>query len=276
MRRRELVSFLCIAYHVSTRRACSVLQTARSMVYYQSRKEAQAVLRSRIKEIAATRVRYGYRRIHTLLAREGWRVNTKRIYRLYCEEGLQLRHKVPKRRVAAKLRMDRENPHHPNDVWAMDFMADNLFNGQRLRLLTIVDACSRICPFIGVNFHYKAVDVVEALDQATKRYGYPRTIRVDNGPEFVSKELDLWAYTHQVQLDFSRPGKPTDNAFIESFNSRCRQECLNTFWFLSLEDAKSKIEAWRVEYNSDRPHSAIGNIPPVEFLATYGLPSQVA
>jgi len=134
----------------------------------------------------------------------------------------------------------------------MDFMADQLYNGQRLRILTIVDAFGKLCPAIGVGYRYPATDVIDTLDHAVREYGIPKTIRVDNGPEFISKELDLWAYTHGVELDFSSPGKPTDNAFIEAFNSRFRQECLNTAWFLGLNDAKSKIEAWRMEYNYRR------------------------
>lgn len=147
----------------------------------------------------------------------------------------------------------------------MDFMHDELFNGRRIRLLTVVDNFSRVSPMIGVRSAYRGADVVEDLKAAAKEYGIPKRIRVDNGPEFVSKELDVWAYLHGVTLDFSRPGKPTDNAFIESFNSRLRQECLNQSWFLSLEDAQQKIEAWRVDYNRVRPHSAIGNVPPAEF-----------
>ena len=147
----------------------------------------------------------------------------------------------------------------------MDFVADQLYNGQRLRCLTIVDAFSKLCPTIGVGFQYPAADVVRALDQTAGEYGYPKTIRVDNGPEFISKELDLWAWSHGVTLDFSRPGKPTDNAFIESFNSRFRQECLNASRFLNLNDARFKIESRRREYNTARPHSAIGNKTPAEF-----------
>lgn len=145
-------------------------------------------------------------------------------------------------------------------------MHDELFDGRRLRVLTIVDNFSRVSTGIGVKTKYQATDVVDTLAVATAEQGMPKRIRVDNGPEFVSKELDLWAYTHSVTLDFSRPGKPTDNAFIESFNSRLRQECLNQSWFLSLEDAQAKIEAWRLDYNHVRPHSAIGDMPPVEFV----------
>lgn len=238
----------------------------RSVYYYCSRKDDQALLRKRIKDIAAIRVRYGYKRIHTLLQREGWQINHKRVYRLYCEEGLQMRYKSPKRRVSAKLRDDRQPALSPNECWSMDFMADQLFSGRRIRLLTIVDNFSRVSPFIGVGFSYKAHDVVAALELAVRRHGKPDRIRVDNGPEFISRDLDLWAYANKVILDFSRPGKPTDNAFIESFNSRLRQECLNQHWFLSLNDAKEKVEEWRQDYNDFRPHSALGNIPPAEFF----------
>ena len=208
---------------------------------------------------------YGYKRIYIYLRREGWEINHKRVYRLYCQEGLQMRRKRPKRRVAAQKRDLRTPITKTHEVWSMDFVADNLYNGQRLRILTIVDAFSKVSPAIGVGFQYKALDVVNTLDTAIKKHGCPKMIRVDNGPEFVSKELDLWAYSHGVTLDFSRPGKPTDNAFIESFNSRFRQECLNESWFLNLNDARIKIESWWREYNNLRPHSSIGNKTPAEF-----------
>jgi putative transposase len=268
------VDFLRTAFQVSVRRACAVMLVHRAQYNYKSRKNEQAVLVERIKDIATLRTHYGYKRIYIYLKREGWRINHKRVYRLYCQEGLQLRRKKPKRRVAAKRRDDRAPITKMRDVWAMDFVADNLYNGQKLRCLTVVDAYSRLCPIIGVGFNYKATDVVTSLDEAVRKYGYPRTIRVDNGPEFISKELDLWAWSHGVTLDFSRPGKPTDNAFIESFNSRFRQECLNASWFLNLNDAKLKIESWRQEYNTARPHSAIGNKTPAEFAETASLASQ--
>ena len=201
-------------------------------------------------------------------------INHKRVYRLYCQEGLQLRRKKPKRRVAAKMRNDRTPITASHDVWSMDFVADQLYNGQRLRCLTIVDAFSKLSPAIGVGFQYRAGDVVETLEKAIREHGCPKAIRVDNGPEFISKELDLWAFVHGVTLDFSRPGKPTDNAFIESFNSRFRQECLNASWFLNLNDARLKIESWRQDYNTARPHSAIGNKTPAEFAEFSSLASQ--
>lgn len=251
-------------WDVSIRRACSVLKAGRSSYHYKSRRDDQAILKKQIKQIAETRVRYGYRRIHVLLCREGWQVNPKRIYRLYNEMGLQLRNKTPKRKVRAKLREDRQAAQHPNDVWAMDFVHDQTFDGGKLRILTVVDTYSRYVPATDVRRSYKASDVVQTLERVCRQTGYPKTIRVDQGTEFVSKDLDLWAYQNDVMLDFSRPGKPTDNAFIESLNGSFRAECLNAHWFLDLADARRKCEAWRRDYNEVRPHSSIGNRPPVE------------
>ena len=220
----------------------------------------------RIREIAATRVRYGYRRIHVLLRRQGWQVNAKRVYRLYREIGLQLRNKAPKRRVKAKLREDRRPATRSNETWAMDFVHDQLATGTKLRVLTIVDTFSRFSPAIEPRFNFRGADVVEVLERVGREVGFPAAIRVDQGSEFVSRDLDLWAYQRGVTLDFSRPGKPTDNAFIESFNGKLRAECLNTHWFMSLDDARRKCEAWRRDYNEERPHSAIGNKTPIELI----------
>ena len=223
-------------------------------------------MRLRIKEIAAVRVRYGYKRIHVLLRREGWRVNHKRVYRLYCEEGLNLRTKRPKRRVMAAHRVGRPAITTVNESWSMDFVTDSLFNGRRFRALTLVDNYSRECLAIEVGQRLRGEDVVNVLKRIELSHGLPESIRLDNGPEFISKELDRWAYEHHVTLDFSRPGKPVDNAFVESFNGSFRDECLNTHWFLSLEDAQEKIEAWRRDYNDWRPHSALDNLSPRQYL----------
>ena len=210
-----------------------------------------------------TRVRYGYRRVHVLLQREGWSGNIKRTYRIYRDLGLQLRNKTPKRRVKAKLRDDRQEAVCPNEVWAMDFVHDQLATGKKIRVLTIVDTFSRYVPALEPRFSYRAEDVVKTLERICPMIGYPKTIRVDQGTEFVSRDLDLWAYTKGVTLDFSRPGKPTDNAYIEAFNGRLRTECLNQHWFLSLADATKKLEDWRRYYNEERPHGAIGNKVPI-------------
>jgi putative transposase len=274
-RKRQLVDHARSTWRVSIRRACRALPVDRSTYHYRSRRTGQAELTERIKEIAATRVRYGYRRIHVLLRREGWPVNAKRVYRLYRELGLQLRNKTPKRRVRAKLRNDRCSATRSNETWAMDFVHDQLATGRKLRVLTILDIFSRFSPALEPRFNFSGADVVRVLEGICKEVGFPAAIRVDQGSEFVSRDLDLWAYQRGVTLDFSRPGKPTDNAFIESFNGKFRAECLNAHWFMTLDDARRKCEAWRRDYNEERPHSAIGNKVPIELVdrsAACGLP----
>jgi len=199
-------------------------------------------------------------------APDGWRVNAKRVYRLYRDMGLQLRHKTPKRRVKAKLREDRRPATRSNETWAMDFVHDQLATGTKLRVLTIIDTFSRFSPAIEPRFNFRRANVVEVLERVGREVGLPAVIRVDQGSEFVSRDLDLWAYQRGVTLDFSRPGKPTDNAFIESFNGKFRTECLNAHWFMSLDDARRKCEAWRRDYNEERPHSSIGNKAPIELV----------
>ena len=219
----------------------------------------------RIKEITETRVHYGYRRVCVVLKREGWPDNHKRVYRLYQEEGLSLRLKRPKRNKAARLRQPKHLVTAMNQIWSMDFVADALFDGRRLRALTVVDNYTRESLAIDVGQSLKGEDVVNTLNRIAMHRGLPATIKVDNGSEFISKVMDKWAYERGVELDFSRPGKPTDNAKVESFNGRFRQECLNAHWFLSLEDAKCKIEQWREYYNEARPHSALQWATPAEF-----------
>lgn len=232
-------------WKVSVRKACSTLRIDRSLYTYKGKRGEQAPLKSRIKEICETRVRYGYRRVHVLLLREGWPINMKRTRRLYNELGLQLRNKTPKRRVKAKLREERTDATHSNQVWAMDFVHDQLATGRKLRILTIVDTHTRFAPATDPRFSYRGEDVVQTLERVCRQVGYPKLIRVDNGSEFISRDLDLWAYANDVTLDFSRPGKPTDNAYIESFNGKFRAECLNQHWFLTLDDARQKMEDWR-------------------------------
>lgn len=176
-------------------------------------------------------------------------------------DGIQLRNKTRKRRVKAKLREDRQKAVGPNDVWAMDFVHDQLATGKKIRVLTVVDTFSRYVPVLDPRFSYRAEDVVGTLEQVCPRIGYPKTIRGDRGSEFVSRDLDLWAYTKGVTLYFSRPGKPINNAYIEAFNCRFRAECLDVHWFLTLADAAEKMEDWRRYYDEDRPHGAIGQVP---------------
>ncbi len=248
-----------VGWGMSIRRACRALSFDTSMYHDKSRRHGQAGLEERINAICETRVRYGYRRVHLLLRREGWMINQKRTRRITNELGLQLRHKAPKRRVKAKLRDDLCDAVAPNETWAMDFVHDQLATGARLRVLTVVDIFSRYAAVIDPRFSYRGEDVVQTLERICATVGYPKTIRVDQGTEFVSRDGDLWAYAHEVTLDFSRPGKPTDNADIEAFNGRFRAECLSTHWFLTLADAREKMEAWRRYYNEERPHDAIGD-----------------
>ena len=253
-------------YRVSERRAVRVLAAHRSAIRYRPKRPMiDAPIRKRMEEIAAVRIRYGYRRIHILLQREGWNVNLKRVYRIYCLAGLNLRGKRPKRRRMASHRMARPDVTRANDCWTMDFVSDALFNGKRFRALTVMDQFTRECLAIYADQHIKGEQVVALMHQLTACTGVPSRLQTDNGSKFISKALDKWAYEHNVTMDFSRPGKPTDNPFIESFNGSFRDECLNIHWFLSLQDAQEKIENWRVDYNHFRPHSALGNIPPRQF-----------
>ena len=227
---------------------------------------SNAPLRLRIKEIAASRLRYGYQRIHILLPREGWQVNHKKVLRIYREEGLNLRSKRPKRRVSVAHRLERPEITDVDQCWSMDFVADNLFNGRRIRALTVVDNFSRECLAIHLDQRITGEHVVGVMNAIeTLHDRMPDRIQVDNGSEFISKALDKWAYENGVVLDFSRPGKPTDNPFIESFNGSFRDECLNSHWFLSIDDARGKIKAWRRDYNEFRPHTSLENMTPIEF-----------
>ncbi len=232
---------------------------------YVSQRRDESVLKSRIKEITDTRVHYGYRRVHVMLRREGYLDNVKRVYRIYREAGLTLRHKRPRRNKAAQLRQPKRQAYEINETWSMDFVSDALFDGRKLRMLTVVDLFTRECLAIDVGQSLKGEDVVRVLNAITEQRGLPQSIKSVNGSEFISKVMDKWAYERNIKLDFSRPGKPTDNANVESFNGRLRQECLNENWFMSLEDAKSKITAWRTYYNESRPHSALDWATPAEF-----------
>ena len=241
--RRQGVSWARRAYRVSERRASRVLGVARSTVQYRSRRDGRELLRRRIREIAGVRVSYGYRQVHTLLRREGWPVNHKLVYRLYREEGLTLRRRRPKRRRAAVQRERPSAPSGPNERWAMDFMHDTLSGGCTLRVLTVLDVHTRECVALKAGRSFKGEDVAGTLSEAgVARAALPDVISVDNGTEFTSRSLDHWAYWNRVRLDFSRPGKPTDNAHIEAFNSVLRRECLSQHWFIDLEDAQRILD----------------------------------
>jgi putative transposase len=219
----------------------------------------------RIREIAQARVRYGYRKILALLHREGWQVGKSRMQRLYREEGLGLKQRPKRRRRAAEHPRERIRATEANPAWSLDFMADQLTDGRRFRVLTIVDVFTRESLAIEVGQSLKGTDVVEMLNQIRAQRGVPKMLFCDKGSEFSSQIMDLWAYQNGVRIDFSRPGKPTDNAYIETFNGTLRAECLDTHWFGTLAEAKERIEAWRREYNESRPHRALGERTPKEF-----------
>jgi len=239
----------------------------RSSWYYRSLAKDLTALVLRLKELARMRTRFGYRRLYELLRREGWRVNHKRIHRLYVLHGLQLALRRKQKR-ASQVRVPLGKAQRANEQWSMDCTADVLETGRRFRILTIVDQFSRECPLLEADYSLTAPKVIAGLERRKAERGLPTAITVDNGPEFAGRAMDAWAYRNNVKLDFIRPGKPVENAFIESFNGRLRDECLNTQAFGSLEDARQKLEAWRVDYNLCRPHSALGHLPPSEFART--------
>lgn len=262
-------------FGASQRRICATLRFNRKSVQYKpKRNELNEVLRQRIKDLAQARVRYGYRRIYILLRREGWNVNAKRVARLYTQEGLNLRAKGPKRRRRSAAQRIRTAPTGPNHVWSMDFMHDRLRGEERrkIRLLTIVDIFTRECLALEVAHGFQAAGVIHVLNKIIIERGAPIAIRVDQGTEFTSEALDQWAYNNKIELDFSRPGKPTDNAFIESFNATVRKELLNTSWFDTLEAARRAAREWRREYNEIRPHRSLANQTP----KAYALSAKIA
>lgn len=270
---RELVAWAQQAYQLPQRRACRALVAARASVRYVGTRPAQAPLRRRLREIGEVRVHYGYRRMHVLLRREGWTINHKRVYRLYREEGLGLRRKRPKRRRATMPREPRPTLTAMNQRWVMDFMSDALSSGDKLRIFTVVDAFTRECVALEVATHFRGEDVARILTGAAAERGKPAVIGCDNGTEFTSRVFDQWAWANSVQLDFSRPGKPTDNATSESFNASVRRECLSQHYFSTLAEAEVVLRTYRQEYNNQRPHSSLGQQTPAEFRA--GLASNV-
>lgn len=256
---------------ISERRACGLVGLARTTLRRALAESAETVaLKARIVDLAQARRRFGYRRIHDLLRREGVQANHKRVYRLYRESGLAVR----KRRRRKFVMVDRQAlhvPSAPNEVWSMDFVMDALANGRRLKCLTIVDDFTRECLDIPVDHGISGAYVARVLDRIAQFRGLPRAVRTDQGPEFTSRALDRWAYERGVDLKLIAAGKPTQNAYIESFNGKFRDECLNDHYFTTLAHARAEISIWRRDYNEARPHSSLGRIPPAEFAARHRL-----
>lgn len=264
--RREVVGEMQQAYGMSERRACRVIGLTRSTWRHPHPVANDADLRRRLCTLAAERPRFGYRRLHVLLGREGVRVNHKRVWRVYREAGLAVRRKRRKR-VAQQRRVLLAPATRINERWSMDFMGDSLADGRTFRTFNLVDDCSREAPLIVVDQSLPGERIVRELDAVADERGVPDMIVMDNGPEFTGKALDEWAYRRGVKLHFIRPGKPTENAYIESFNGKFRDECLNEHWFVSVPHARQIIEAWRQDYNEVRPHSALDNHTPAAFAA---------
>lgn len=251
-------------FAVSERQACGLVGIGRSTLRYQRRPPEERALRQRLRELAGERRRFGYRRLHVLLRREGWRVNHKRVERLYRAEGLSVRRRRRKR-VALTVREPLWTPTAPNQRWSLDFLSDTLAWGRRIRVLAVLDTFTRESLAIEVDTSLPSVRVIWILEQIITERGQPAEILLDNGPELTSRLFDQWAYDRRIRLRFIAPGKPVQNAHIESFNGRFRDECLNEHWFVSLADARRTIEAWRLDYNRQRPHSALGYQTPDEF-----------
>jgi putative transposase len=253
---------------MSERHACRLMGLGRTTHRYRARKaERDSELRARLKKLAAKRMRFGYRRLTAMLVREGMPTNHKRVYRLYREEGLAMRIRQ-RRRIRWRGAVTSPAATRPNERWSMDLVSDCVATGRVIRMLTIVDGCTRECPAIEVDTSLGGLRVRRVLDRIASERGLPEAIVLDNGPEFRSRALAAWSEERGVRLEFIQPGKPVQNAYVESFNGRLRDECLNANWFTSLSDARRKIEAWRQDYNQQRPHSSLDYVPPAEFART--------
>lgn len=250
----------------SERRACRAIEIDRRAVHYKAVvKDSQNLIR-RIKKIAERYPSYGYRRVHDRLKREGIAMNIKRLHRIYREQRLNLRRQRRRRYKFEGKRLPARVLDAPNKLWAMDFMFDKTQSGARIMILTVIDQCSRYCPGIFVRSGFRFRDMQYALDAAFFAAGKPGGILSDNGLEFTHPVFREWARQKGVDLFNIRPGKPIENAMIESFNGRLRDECLRRNAFKSVDDAAEIIEKWRTFYNEERPHSGIGNLTPKEFM----------
>src|ERR1700744_1312449 len=267
--RRHLARWAQEAYRLSERRAARVLAMDVNTLRYRSRRVIQEALRCRLRELAATHVRYGYRRLTVLLRREGWAVNAKRIYRLYDEEDLKVR-SVEREKIGRRQRVAQGQATGPNQCWSADFVSDKLSDGRSYRILTLVDQFTRECLGLEAERSMQGSHVVALLNRVMQERGAaPRSITLDNGSEFSGRVLEAWAMQNGVQLCFIRPGRPVENGFIESFNGRVRDECLNVEWFGSLHEARERLAQWRDHYNLQRPHSALDDRTPASFASAH-------
>lgn len=264
--RREAVEVAMKGHSMSRRRACGLVGLQRSQSYYEASPVDDGPLREKLKEKAAERPRFGYRRLHVLLQREGFEDNHKRVFRVYQEEKLQVRRK--RRKCTAKYRGEpRLEPTRPNQRWSMDFVHDVTFDGRKLKFFNVVDDFTRENLAIEVDTSIGGHRVSQVLERIIAARGLPEAILSDNGPEFISRALDAWAYGRGIRHQFIEPGKPMQNAYIESFNGKLRDECLNESYFAGVLDARKIAAAYRRDYNHVRPHSSLDNMTPMEFAA---------
>jgi putative transposase len=257
------VALVKAEHSLSERRACKLLGVDRTSYRYEPRPDEEAALRQELLMLARQKPRYGYRRLGVLLARRGWTVNHKRLYRLYREEHLAVRRLKRKRLLRPAQPVSQLD--YANQEWAMDFVMDSLASGRGFRALTLLDGFTRECLAIEVDSCLSSRRVTRVLEWVISQRGRPRSIRCDNGPEFTSRHFLGWCEEQQIRLLHIQPGRPMQNGRVESFNGRLRDECLNASWFLTLAEAKQKIEAWREDYNRERPHSSLGYQTPEEF-----------
>lgn len=263
--KRALALGLVKQHNVSERRACRVVEAHRSVVRYESVRDPQTPLRMRLRDLAGNRPRYGYRRLHVLLCREGWSVGHGALFRIYQEEGLGVRVKR-RRKFVAQPRVLPATTERANACWSIDFTSDTLVDGRKIRTFNAVDNHTRECVCIAVEHAFPSREVTRVLDRAIGERGKPEVIRCDNGTEFTANHFNAWAHDRGIKLDFIAPGKPMQNGYIESLNGRFRDECLNAEWFESLDHARRRIAAWRIDYNRSRPHSALGGVAPEEYV----------
>jgi len=267
--KREAVAHLTSARKMSERRACKLIGSDRMMVRYRSRRPDDAKLRERLRALAHERRRFGYRRLIIFLRREGFVVNHKKLFRIYREEGLMVR-KRRGRKKALGSRVPMPVPQLPNDLWALDFVSDQFVCGRRFRILAIYDVCTRQCLATIADFSLPGTRVARELDLLIATRGKPGTIVSDNGPELISNAVLLWTDANKIHWHYIDPGKPIQNAFVESFNGRLRDEFLNETLFTSLAQTRAALEEWRRDYNAVRPHSRIGWLAPAVYAAQFG------
>jgi putative transposase len=273
--KRDAVAHACLVHGVSQRRACEALEVDRSSMRYRSIRAPDLDLREAMKAVASERRRFGYRRIHVMLQRQGIVMNLKKLRRLYGEEKLQVRKRGGRKR-ALGTRRPMLVPDRPNQRWSLDFVSDSFTDGRRFRVLTVVDDHTRECLALIADTSLSGRRVVRELDAVIARRGRPLTVVSDNGTEFTSMAILRWSQERQIDWHYIAPGKPMQNGFIESFNGSFRDECLNETLFSSLAEARDRITDWKEDYNSQRPHSSLGNLTPDEFASKLVLEKQAA